>query len=184
MRSARPALSLAAAKTPSSSFLRTAVLIFIVLSPLLTTVGFGSQVQQFSVDPGYSLLWTANLSEGDKFSGSFSISGGSGNDINFWITDPTGGVILNQGRISQGTSFAFTAATSGGYVLHFDNSFSLFSGKAVTLTYDITSSIATILTVALLVVIVVGSGAGLFYLRVRKKKGSATPSTTIPPPKQ
>ncbi len=183
MRSARPALSLAAAKTTSSSFLRTAVLIFIVL-PLLTTVGFGSQVQQFSVDPGYSLLWTANLSEGDKFSGSFSISGGSGNDINFWITDPTGGVILNQGRISQGTSFAFTAATSGGYVLHFDNSFSLFSGKAVTLTYDITSSIATILTVALLVVIVVGSGAGLFYLRVRKKKGSATPSTTIPPPKQ
>ena len=108
-----------------------------------------------------------------------SITGGSGNDLNFWVTDPTGGVVLNQGRVSQGTRFAFTASTAGGYTLHFDNSFSLFSGKLVTLTYDIALSVVTNLTI-----LVLGAVAGalvvglLVFVKVRKKKGFAAKRAT------
>jgi hypothetical protein len=78
-----------------------------------------------------------NLQTGQKFTGSLAISGGSGNDINFRVTDPTGATILNLGRVSVGGSFDFTAQESGAYTLYFDNSFSLLSSKTVSLTYDI-----------------------------------------------
>jgi len=99
-----------------------------------------TQVEVLTVDPLTTKTLTFNLSEGDIFSGSLAISGGANNDINFWITDPQGNTILNLGRISQGTSFEFTAKNSGAYTLHFDNSFSIFSAKQVSLSYDIKHS--------------------------------------------
>lgn len=59
----------------------------------------------------------------DKFTSSLSISSGTSNDIDLWITDPLGNTIVNLGRISQGTTFEFTAQKSGVYTFHFDNSF-------------------------------------------------------------
>lgn len=70
-------------------------------------------------------------------SGSVSVSGGSGNDANFYITGPAGAKIYNAGRISGGTTFAFTADTSGAHVLHFDNSYSIVDEKYVTVSYKI-----------------------------------------------
>lgn len=165
-----------------SKWVTVAVLVFMAVSSLITTGAFGSKVDQFSVDPAHTIVWTANLGQSDQFSGSMSISGGSGNDINFWVTDPAGSVVVNQGRVSQGTSFAFTASMSGGYTLHFDNSFSLFSGKLVTLTYDITLSVVTNLTVVVLGMIVGGLAVGLFvFMKVKKKKGPAATTTTTAP---
>jgi hypothetical protein len=102
-----------------------------------------SQVESVQVSPGYQQMVSFNLSVGQKFTGSLAITGGSGNDINFWVTDPQGSTILNLGRVSLGRTFGFTAESSGAYTLHFDNSFSLISSKAVTLTYDL--SLPTVL---------------------------------------
>jgi hypothetical protein len=99
-----------------------------------------STVQQCNVSAGSQCTLTFNLNNGDSVSGSISVTGGSGNDINFYITNPTGGQIYNAGRVSGGTSFSFTADSSGAYILHFDNSFSLLSSKQITVSYDVTSS--------------------------------------------
>jgi hypothetical protein len=117
------------------------ILSLIITTILVLVVSFSfanaSQVESVTVNPGQQQMLTFNLSSGQKFTGSLSISGGSGNDVNFWITDPQGTTILNRGRVSQGTPFEFTAQSSGAYTLHFDNSFSVFSSKVVELTYDI-----------------------------------------------
>jgi hypothetical protein len=83
-----------------------------------------------------------NVNSGYKITGSFQVTGGSGNDIKFWITDPEGNTILNLGTVSKGTSFDFTASKSGIYILHFDNSFSLISSKVVSLTYNLDTASA------------------------------------------
>jgi hypothetical protein len=112
-----------------------------ILAILSLSIAFSlvnaSSVQTVQVAPLSQETLVFNLDSGQQFTGSLSISGGSGNDINFWITDPTGATILNLGRVSQGRSFDFTAQASGAYTFYFDNSFSLLSTKTVSLTYDI-----------------------------------------------
>jgi hypothetical protein len=100
---------------------------------------YASTVQQCSAQAGSQCTLTFNLSNGDKVSGSISITGGSSNDVNFYVTNPSGAKIYDAGRVTDGTSFAFTADTSGAYILHFDNSFSLLSAKQVTVSYDVSS---------------------------------------------
>ncbi|MDA4127641.1 MAG: emp24/gp25L/p24 family protein [Thaumarchaeota archaeon] len=95
-------------------------------------------VQQCTVNPGEVCTLTFNLNNGDKVSGSISISGAS-NDVNFYVTNPAGARIYDAGRVTGGTTFSFTADSSGAYILHFDNSFSLLSSKQVTASYDITT---------------------------------------------
>jgi hypothetical protein len=112
-----------------------------IMSILFLTVAFSlaraSSVEIVQVGAMSEQTLVFNLQTGQKFTGSLAISGGSGNDINFWVTDPTGATILNLGRVSQGGSFDFTAQASGAYTLYFDNSFSLLSSKTASLTYDI-----------------------------------------------
>lgn len=113
-----------------------ALILVVVLSVILLCAN-ASQVETLQVAPLTERMLIFNLSEGDKFSGSLSISGGADNDIDFWITDPNGNTIVNLGRIRQGTTFEFTAQKSGAYTFHFGNSFSWFSSKTVSLSYDI-----------------------------------------------
>ncbi len=117
----------------------TAVLIILALIIPIAVVN-ASQVKTTQVSAGSSNMLTFNLDKDDKFEGSLSISGGSGNDIDFSVTDPQGSTILGFGRVSQGRSFEFTAQKSGAYTLHLGNTFSVFSSKTVTITYDITPS--------------------------------------------
>jgi ABC-type oligopeptide transport system substrate-binding subunit len=100
-----------------------------------------SQVKSTQVDALSTTSLTINLDEGDTFSGSLSISGGSGNDINFKVTNPQGATIVNLGKVSQGATFEFTADDSGAYTFHLDNSFSWLSSKAVSISYDVTHPI-------------------------------------------
>jgi hypothetical protein len=163
----------------------------IITAILLSSVAFtfvgASQVESYSVGPGYTEIVPINLDSGQKFTGSLAITGGSGNDINFWVTDPQGTSILNQGRVSQGTTFEFTAQSSGAYTLHFDNSFSLLSSKAVVLTYDISSPtvfgvdfglLLTIIGVVVILLIVIVALAVALHRRKRISKTNPPP----PPP--
>jgi ribosomal protein L40E len=104
---------------------------------LLATLVSAAQVESFTVGPlqRYSLIM--NLDAGDRVWGSVSVSGGSGNDIDFRVTDPVGAVIRNYGRVRYGASFDFTASREGAYTLIFDNTFSIFSSKQISVTYNV-----------------------------------------------
>jgi preprotein translocase subunit SecG len=149
-----------------------------------------SQVSSINVDAGYSNTLTYNLDSGQRFSGSISISGGSGNDVNFWVTNPQGAKIVNSGRVSGGTSFDFTAQSSGAYTLHFDNAFSIFSSKSVQLTYDVTSPsggltggsglsltlIIAVFAIAFILVLII------FVIALSRRGKASSNSQQFPPP--
>jgi len=121
--------------------LSTFVIGFLVISGLVF-VGFlqtsySKEVETVSVPAGSVQSITFNLSKDAKFQGSLAVSGGSGNDINFWVSNPTGDHIISKRGVSVGGNFQFTADEDGAYTLFFDNSFSIISSKIVTLTYDI-----------------------------------------------
>jgi len=114
-------------------------LVFVIL--LTGMIGYAKAVTEtFTVPPHPPVVRTVLLNEGDKVSGSINVTGGSGNDINFYITDPNENTIRRFDRATQ-TSFSFTASITGTYTLHFDNSFSILSSKSVTLGYTISESI-------------------------------------------
>jgi hypothetical protein len=80
-----------------------------------------------------------SLNQGDYVSGDINVSGGIGNDINFYITAPNGDNVVKFDRVTQ-TSFSFTAPTTGTYTMHFDNSIGLLS-KSVTMDYKVKASV-------------------------------------------
>jgi ribosomal protein L40E len=129
---------------------------------------YASEVQTVTIDPLSQTTLTFNLNEGQKFSGSLSITGGSDNDINFWITDPFGNRIVDSGRVSGGRSFEFTTIGDGAYTLHFDNTLWLTT-KTLTLTYEVTAqetpdtSIPTIILGLVILTVVLSAVAVAYY---------------------
>jgi ligand-binding SRPBCC domain-containing protein len=75
-----------------------------MMAILILTVAFSlvraSSVEIVQVGALSQETLVFNLQTGQKFTGSLAISGGSGNDIDFWVTNPTGATILNLGRVS------------------------------------------------------------------------------------
>lgn len=152
--------------------------LIMVLLSAVSPMARAAYVHTVHVD---ALSWatvTHNLNNGQRFSGSLSITGG-GNDIDFWVTDPEGTTILGLGRVAQGRSFEFTAQKNGAYILHFDNSFSWFTAKTVTLTYEIGSPavfgldpFALIITLAVAALIIIGA---VGYNQQRKRRTTQTP---------
>lgn len=115
------------------------VLLPLALLSISLVVGI-ARAETFTVSPHQEITRPIGLSNGDRVSGSISVVGGSGNDIDFYVTDPNGNIILRYDRVTQ-TSFSFSASTTGTYTMRFDNSFSIFSTKSVTLDYTVTESI-------------------------------------------
>jgi hypothetical protein len=149
-----------------------------VLLSAVSPMARAANVHTINVDVLSWYTLTYNLNNGQRFSGSLSITGGS-NDINFWVTDPVGTTILGLGRVTQGRSFEFTAQKDGAYILHFDNSFSWFATKTVTLTYDIGSPtvlgldpFALIIILAVAALIIIGA---VGYNQERKRRITQTP---------
>jgi len=145
-------------------------LIFVIL--LVAMIGcVRAGTETFTVSPLQEVVRTVGLSEGDKVSGSITVSGGTGNDINFYVTDPNGNTILRYDRASQ-TSFSFTASTTGTYTMHFDNTFSIFSSKSVTLDYTITKAILglapELFYLLVIIIVIVISAIVVFALKRRK----------------
>jgi len=159
------------------------VLLLLVLLSLSLIVGV-ARAETFTVPPPQEITRTIGLSNGDRVSGSISVVGGSGNDIDFYVTDPDGNVILRYDRITQ-TSFSFSASTTGTYTMHFDNSFSIFSSKSVTLDYTVTESILGLpqeyflILLGLIVVLIV-----VVVVILRKTKEMKTSSEDKAPTKQ
>lgn len=166
-------------------------LILAITLILLSVVAFSvkaSSVETVQVGALSEQMLIFNLKTGQKFTGSLAISGGSGNDIDFWITDPQGTTILNLGRVSQGKSFDFTAQASGAYTFHFSNSFSLFSSKTVNLTYDIGLpsifgiDLGLFLIIIGIIVVLLLLVVGLAVMNYRKRSLSKTNQPLSPPP--
>jgi len=129
------------------------VVLLVVSFSLTCETAYAPGTETMRIDPMTRRILVFNLKKDDRFRGSLSISGGVGNDINFWVTDPAGATVLNLGKVSRGREFGFQVSRSGGYTLHLDNSFSLFHAKVVTLTYDVDRAIMPeSSTVALLII--------------------------------
>ena len=94
-----------------------------------------------------SLRWTASYGQvqkvyvlveaGQRVEGDIVVRGGANLDVRFVAEDPFGNLVVDAGRVSGSSGFAFIAATTGRYSLVFDNSYSLLASKAVDLTATI-----------------------------------------------
>lgn len=96
-----------------------------------------TQQQSFTVAPNQAKTIFVSVNVGDRLTGSFTIEGGSGNDVNFSIKDPSGNTVSSGGRVSGSWQFDFVCASTGSYQILFDNGFSFFSNKAINLTTTI-----------------------------------------------
>ncbi len=79
--------------------------------------------QTISVGAGEEEVRNIDLKVDAEVSGRISVIGDSSDDINFYVTDPDGNVIVQHGKVSV-KDFRFTASKEGTHKLHFDNSFS------------------------------------------------------------
>ncbi len=118
--------------------MRRVALLPLVLISLGLIVGI-ARAETFTVPALREYYVSLGLSNGDRVSGSMTVVGGSGNDVDFYVTDPNGNRILSLARMTQ-TGFSFSASTTGPYTMYFDNTFSN-SSKSVTLDYTVTKSI-------------------------------------------
>ena len=104
---------------------------------ILVNVVNATEVETVEVGPRAQSSIGFNLDSGDRFSALLNLTGGSGDDINLWVTDPEANIIVDLGRVSKEGSIEFIADQDGTYILFFDNTFSSSSGKTVTLTYEV-----------------------------------------------
>ena len=89
------------------------------------------------VDPGVIVTVPITVQTSNRVTGELTVQGGSGDDVEFSVTDPAGNTILNAGRISRLHSFSFIASTDGNYTMNLGNTFSIFSNKAVTYSFTV-----------------------------------------------
>jgi len=113
------------------------VIIIVIAFVLLIPSNVFAETKSFTVDAGSLTSFRLNLNSGDIVTGSFSVGGGSGNDIEFHITGPAGGIIYPETLVRHGTDFQFTAQKNGSHTMFFSNGMSLLSDKIVTLSYEI-----------------------------------------------
>ncbi|MGD6806991.1 MAG: emp24/gp25L/p24 family protein [Candidatus Bathyarchaeia archaeon] len=130
-------------------------LLALTIVVLLSMTTLASCSQTFTVPSLHDTTIQLSLNQGDVVTGSLVVSGGLGNDIDFYVTDPQGNSLLSYSRIIQ-TEFSFQAPASGNYTLHFDNTVGLgLLPRTVTLDYNIIQSIAGIARSTFLLIIAI-----------------------------
>ena len=85
-----------------------------------------------AVSPGEVKTFTVVLTANQELKGSLKIQGGQ-QELGFSVSDPNGNTVVSAGKVYYSQTFAFTAATSGAYQLCFDNSFSSYASKLVSI---------------------------------------------------
>ena len=151
---------------------KTGIVFLCVLLVSISTV-WAVEVETITVGPLSEGTLTYKLNNGQKFSGSVSVSGGIADSIIFSVRAPNGTRIVATTSIAGGTEFEFMADQDGAYTLVFENTLGLNS-KTVNLTYDIqTITIAgldgtQILIAAFFVILVIVVGIVVIF-----KKGKA-----------
>jgi hypothetical protein len=120
----------------------------ILFSAMLISLVNASNTEVIKVDASSEQTRSFDLEVGQHLTGSFTISGGSRNDIDFWVTDDIGSFYPGYGsgygdvqqgrdRVDQGESFDILVVLRMP-TLHFGNTFSS-SPKTINLTCDISS---------------------------------------------
>ena len=84
----------------------------------------------FLVNNGETKYAVVALEAGDRLTGSFTVTGGN---IDFWVKDPFGFVVLRVDSDVSSEEFALVAATDGDYRLYFYND-ALISDYMVTMS--------------------------------------------------
>jgi len=137
-----------------------------------TLIVCGASVEVIDVKAGDEHILALNLNDKDIVNGSISITS-VGRNIYFWITNPQGTKIFDDGLVTVVDSFQFTANGGGEYSLHFDNRFS--SSRTITVSYstyadtmetqtDWTTPLVAALVISSVLLIVV-----LAYFKIRKQ---------------
>ncbi len=95
------------------------------------------QTTSFAVRAGtyYSFSFPL-VQSGSTIEIQFTTTGGS-NDVKFGIEGPTGAYVVDDGRVYGTQSVTYTVEQTGSYRLIFDNSYSIFTSKAVILRYRV-----------------------------------------------
>ncbi|MGA2768175.1 MAG: emp24/gp25L/p24 family protein [Candidatus Bathyarchaeia archaeon] len=87
----------------------------------------------FTVPPS-SLFFSVYLPQNGRITGSFAVTAGGNKDINFAITDSAQTTYYYQLNRATASNFSFVAPYTGNFYLVFDNSFSFFTSKTVSLS--------------------------------------------------
>ena len=103
---------------------------------LFVTPSVFAEYQTLIVGAGDSESLSFYLKEGDRIEFEINVDGGTGDDINFYLKNPIGG-ISTSGGIVESASSSFVATTTGNHIFEFDNSFSYVSSKKISFIYDI-----------------------------------------------
>ena len=89
--------------------------------------------QNINIQAGQYTSIPVTLNSGDLIEGSFTVSGPTDLDIKFSVQNPTGTSVFGPTRSRSG-SFSYRAQTTGVHYLYLDNTYSLFTGKIVSLS--------------------------------------------------
>jgi hypothetical protein len=140
---------LTAQPTPKKPFLSKPVIIGLAIIAVVAAVVIAGLVanqalhppfsasivnKMITVSPGTTQKFTFSIPYGASnahVSGTFSATGGSGNDIIVYVSDSYGTTLYNSGQVSNG-SFNVNLTPGSNYSLVFDNTFSTVSSKTVT----------------------------------------------------
>ena len=117
------------------SLMKKSILIALVLLSVLFVPVVNAKTEIFTVGALSTTTFTFDLNKNQNVKLEFSVKGGSGNEIDIRILDPTGKVIFNRPK-TVSVSVTITAEMDGEYEVELDNSFSLLTSKQVTMTYE------------------------------------------------
>jgi hypothetical protein len=110
--------------------------------------------ESFTVGAGQEETKLLNLVNEDHVQIRFTVTGGTTNALDFYITDPDGNVMETLGNTSSG-EYAFVCSQEGEYQLHFSNIASV-EDKLVSLDYEVDHYIFGIPQMLFLALIVAG----------------------------
>ena len=114
--------------------MRWVALLALVLSVFAVAChnGTSTKTQQLSLNPGNKASVGVDLASGDVIKVEASVVGDQGVDIGIWLEDESGKVVVPEQR-GHNVSLKYGASSKGTYHVIVDNSYSLLTGKVVSL---------------------------------------------------
>lgn len=91
----------------------------------------------FRVPPREIYTETVTLEAGQHLAGTIVVSA---LDITFTVRNPNGETLLSQSRVTRVYQFQVDATRSGYYYLDFDNRYSVFTAKDISLSYQVSGT--------------------------------------------
>lgn len=108
-----------------------------ILSLLVCGCSLTSQAQatnhEFSLEPGQRSTLSLDLDKGDVLTIGASVVGDSSVDIGLWLEDSAGTIVVPEKR-GHSVELTHGAVSSGRYHVVVNNSYSLLTGKVVSVT--------------------------------------------------